>query len=164
MGTVGTLDGYATSPGRNGLHAIHHLLVRAGVCGVQGGGRDSGLGVDTSRTGVRIGGGVWGGRAGRGGPVSYLAKPPLPPPPSATASFPPPNCAPPPRPLPPIPLPLPPPPRLLYSAPSPPRPAYVYTDKHILHPIPEQAMPTHLLVGGIRNVYDWTLAMWQVGL
>lgn len=35
----------------------------------------------------------------------------------------------------------------------------LHADKHIMHPIPEAPMPRSLVVGGVRNAYDWALAM-----
>ena len=31
--------------------------------------------------------------------------------------------------------------------------------KHLLHPMPTRLMPATLVVGGVRNVYDWLMAM-----
>ena len=38
--------------------------------------------------------------------------------------------------------------------------AVLNADKHIMHPIPELAMPGTLVVGGVRNVYDWVRDRW----
>ena len=37
----------------------------------------------------------------------------------------------------------------------------LFSDKHILHPVPRKPMPDSLVVGGLRNAYDWVVAMWR---
>ena len=41
--------------------------------------------------------------------------------------------------------------------------SYCGVDKHLIqYPLPRSNMPTTLILGGVRNVYDWVMAMRRV--